>query len=78
VRAYVEEAFPKWRADHEDAKCPKTIDELATYFGEAAGIPVKTDPWGHDLVMTCDDKGVAVLSLGPDGQKDTADDIRAP
>jgi hypothetical protein len=78
VRAYVEEAFPKWQAEHKDAKCPKSIDELATYFGADPGIPVKTDPWGHDLVMTCDDKGVAVLSFGPDGQKGTADDIHAP
>jgi hypothetical protein len=77
VRAYVEEAFPKWQADHKSEKCPKTLDELATYFGDAPGIPVKTDPWGHDLVMTCGDNGIAVLSLGPDGEKGTPDDIHS-
>jgi hypothetical protein len=76
LRAYVEEAYPKWRADHPKKKCPASIDDLAKYFGEDPGLPVTTDPWGHALVMTCDDKGFAISSVGPDGKPGTADDVR--
>lgn len=79
ARAYVEEAYPKWVAEHPGKKCPATIDDLAHYFGDDPGIPVKQDPWGHDLVMTCDDaNGVAITSAGEDGKPGTPDDVRAP
>jgi hypothetical protein len=78
-RAYVEEAYPKWLADNKGKKCPTRIDDLATYFGDDSGIPIKEDPWGRPLVMTCsDDKGVSVMSAGEDGSPGTADDIHAP
>jgi hypothetical protein len=76
LRAYVEEAYPKWQAEHPKAKCPATIEEVAKYFGDTADLPLKTDPWGHDLVMKCDAKGFVIYSLGPDGKPDTADDVR--
>jgi hypothetical protein len=79
ARAYVEEAYPKWQTDHPGKKCPQTIDELAHYFGDDPSIPVKQDPWGHDLVMTCDDsKGVSITSPGEDGKAGTPDDVHAP
>ena len=57
-----------------DARGLKLAD-VATYFGENPGLPVLTDPWGHDLVMTCDDKGFTVISVGPDGKQGTDDDV---
>jgi hypothetical protein len=78
-RAYVEEAYPKWLADNKGKKCPTRIDDLAKYFGDDPGLPIKEDPWGRPLVMTCsDDKGVAVMSAGEDGSPGTDDDIHAP
>lgn len=78
-RAYVEEAYPKWLADNKGKKCPTRIDDLAKYFGDDPGIPIKDDPWGRPLVMTCsDDKGVTVMSAGEDGAPGTPDDVHAP
>jgi hypothetical protein len=77
VRAYVEEAYPKWLADNKGKKCPAKIEELAKYFGDDPGIPILQDPWGHDLVMQCDDRGIVVLSVGEDGQLGTPDDVRS-
>lgn len=76
LHAYIEEAYPKWQADHPGKKCPATLAEVAKYFDAPAELPVTTDPWGHALVMTCDDKGFSVMSVGPDGQPGTADDVR--
>jgi hypothetical protein len=76
LRAYAEEAYPKWQADHPKQKCPATLAEVAKYFGEDPGLPVLQDPWGHDLVMTCNDKdGFKVSSVGPDGTPGTDDDV---
>jgi hypothetical protein len=77
VRAYVEEAYPKWQADHPGKKCPSKLDELARYFGDDPGIPVMTDPWGQPLVLQCNDAGIVVMSIGADGQAGTADDVRS-
>jgi hypothetical protein len=76
LRAYREEAYPKWLADNPTKKCPATIEDLAKYFGDNPGIPVTTDPWGHALVMKCDDKGLVISSVGPDGKAGTDDDVR--
>src|SRR5690606_21753611 len=73
--AYVKEAYPKWQADHPGTKCPASLDEVATYFGADPGVPVTIDPWGHALVMKCDDTGFTVMSVGPDGTPGTADDV---
>jgi hypothetical protein len=76
LRAYVDEAYPKWKAEHPKQKCPAKLDEVASYFGADPGLPVNTDPWGHELVMKCDDKGFVVFSVGPDGKPGTEDDVR--
>jgi hypothetical protein len=79
VRAYVEEAYPQWKAEHKGKTCPDKLDDLAHYFGQNPGVPVLEDGWGHPLQMKCDAKsGLAVVSLGPDGTSGTADDIHAP
>ncbi len=77
VRAYVEEAYPKWKTDNAGKTCPAKLEELATYFGENPGIPVLEDPWGHALVMQCDAKGLVVISHGEDGVAGNADDVRS-
>jgi len=77
LHAYADEAYPHWQAEHAGKKCPAKLDELATYLGAAdPDLPVKTDPWGHELVIKCDAKTFTMISLGPDGKADTDDDIR--
>ena len=79
TRAYVEEAWPQWKAEHPDKPCPGKLEDLTKYFGEDPGVPVLEDGWGHPLKMTCDPKiGLVVISLGPDGTFGTADDVVAP
>lgn len=78
LHAYVDEAFPKWKSEHAGSKCPASIDELAALFGDTGGVPIKQDPWGHDLVMTCSDSGITMLSVGPDGVKGSLDDVHVP
>jgi hypothetical protein len=83
VRAYADQAFPAWAAAHPGAACPASIDELASYLHVPAGLPTGTDPWRRPFVLLCGAdlpagaRGVAVLSLGPDGRRNTADDIRS-
>ncbi|HSD89038.1 MAG TPA: hypothetical protein VLB44_16030 [Kofleriaceae bacterium] len=79
VHAYVQEAYPQWQAENAGKKCPVKLDELAKYFGENPGIPVLADPWGHPLLMKCDDKnGLSIVSVGEDGKEGTPDDVKAP
>jgi hypothetical protein len=79
LRAYSEEAYPKWQANHPKQKCPASLAEVAKYFGDtAADLPTTKDPWGNPLVMKCDDKGFSVMSVGPDGKAGTDDDVRVP
>jgi hypothetical protein len=80
TRAYVEEAWPQWKAEHPDKPCPDKIEDLAKYFGPDPGVPLYEDGWGRPLKMTCDPKIglLVVMSLGADGTFGTADDIKAP
>jgi hypothetical protein len=80
TRAYVEEAWPQWKAEHPDKPCPDKLEDLAKYFGPDPGVPLYEDGWGHPLKMTCDPKMglLVVLSLGADGTFGTPDDIHAP
>ena len=77
LSAYVEEAYPKWKAANPTKKCPASLEELAKQLGEDPEVPITTDPWGHALVMKCDDGGVKILSVGPDGKEGTDDDVRS-
>jgi hypothetical protein len=77
VRAYAEEAFPKWKAEHAGQACPEQLEELATYFGENPGIPVLTDPWNQRIQYECKDGAISVFSIGPDGKAGTEDDVRS-
>lgn len=60
----------QYQAEHGGA-LPDTLDDLST------SVPL-TDPWGNPLrYEPLDDGGYDLRSAGPDGQFDTADDIRA-
>ncbi len=59
-------------------ECPKSLDDLVAQ----KYIPKKNkDPWNRDYILRCpgtiNTDGVDVVSLGPDGQEGTADDIKA-
>jgi general secretion pathway protein G len=59
-------------------ECPKTIDDLVAQ----KYMPKKQkDPWNHDYILRCPGQvntdGIDVVSLGPDGQEGTPDDIKA-
>lgn len=61
------------------AGCPKGLEELISQ-GELSKNDAK-DPWGGPYVYRCpgtqDPEGVDVISLGPDKQDGTTDDIRS-
>jgi general secretion pathway protein G len=59
-------------------ECPKTLDDLVAQ----KYLPKKNkDPWNRDYILRCpgtiNTDGIDVVSLGPDGQEGTADDIKA-
>ena len=59
-------------------ECPKSVDDLVAQ----KYMPKKQkDPWNHDFILRCpgtvNTDGIDVVSLGPDGQEGTADDIKA-
>lgn len=59
-------------------ECPKSIDDLVAQ----KYMPKKQkDPWNHDFILRCpgtvNTDGIDVVSLGPDGQEGTPDDIKA-
>jgi hypothetical protein len=75
---YAFEAYPSWSAQHPEKMCPASIAELREYMSGD-----EKDPWGHPYKMMCGQdlpagaKGLAVMSLGPDGKDGTADDIKS-
>ncbi len=61
-----------------NSECPKSLDDLVAQ----KYLPKKAkDPWNRDLIVRCpgtvNTDGIDVMSLGPDGQEGTADDIKA-
>ena len=79
VKEYATTAFPLWARDQVAKQCPDSIQDLARYTGKED----PKDPWGNELVMLCGEnapaeaKGFGVLSMGADGKRDTADDIKS-
>jgi hypothetical protein len=72
------EAYPQWSVAHPGEKCPASVDDLREY---ASSFDM-TDSWGKRFKMLCgadapSGKGVVIISAGPDGKFDTADDIRS-
>ncbi len=67
----------QYMADN-NSECPKGMDDLVAQ----KYLPKKQkDPWNHDLIIRCpgtvNTDGVDVISVGPDGQEGTADDVKA-
>jgi hypothetical protein len=56
-------AYPAWARTHPGT-CPRA--------GEL-GHP--NDGWGNGFELRCDWRGLHIHSLGPDGMRDTADDV---
>ena len=79
VKKYAFEAYPEWAAAHPDTACPAKIEALQKFLTKAD----TKDPWGHGYKMSCGKdlppgvRGLAVLSLGPDGKVGTRDDIKS-
>jgi hypothetical protein len=72
---YRDDAIPKWRAAHGSKACPATLEELAAYLHGPPDVPTLVDPWGNRLIVRCNAKTLEVVSAGPDGKADSADDV---
>ncbi|MBN2576736.1 MAG: type II secretion system protein GspG [Deltaproteobacteria bacterium] len=59
-------------------ECPKSVDDLVAqkYMPQK-----RKDPWNRDYILRCPGQintdGFDIVSLGPDGQEGTKDDIKA-
>lgn len=79
VRQLAMEAFPIWARSHPEKTCPASLDELKDF----TNMQELVDPWKHPLRMLCGAdlpagaRGLAVYSLGADGQDGTSDDIKS-
>lgn len=79
VKKYAYEAYPSWSAAHPDKNCPEKLADLNEYMNENDS----NDAWGKPLKMMCGEtlppgaRGLAVMSLGPDGKEGTPDDLKS-
>jgi hypothetical protein len=80
VKKLAYEAFAEWAQAHPDKACPDKLEDLAQYMNTRD----IHDPWGHPYRMFCGQNlpagakgGLAVMSVGPDGQDGTSDDIKS-
>ncbi len=66
-----------WHAQHP-TECP-TAERLKAER-EISSTSNINDAWGKGFKLTCDDESgdITVISLGPDGKENTADDIKVP
>jgi hypothetical protein len=66
-------AFAQWLMSHPGETCPGSIDDVSLYVGADS-----RDPWKSRMETICrTDGGFGVVSAGPDGSFDTADDIHS-
>jgi len=76
VKRLANEGYVNWSAEHAPGECPSSVEQVARI---ADTLP--EDPWGNPYFLFCGEglpagaKGFAVMSFGPDGQRDTDDDI---
>jgi prepilin-type N-terminal cleavage/methylation domain-containing protein len=84
VMELAQKGYTQWTLKTNEV-CPESLAPLAKYTNAFENETKIQDAWNHDLIMICGDssgelpEGVqfGVLSLGPDGKRDTADDIRS-
>ncbi len=74
-------AWARWRID-ATTDCPESVADLKEQLGRRASDALH-DPWGHGYVLMCGEDAPpacqsvpCVLSPGPDGKRDTDDDIK--
>ncbi len=72
----VRSAVKGYWVTHENSHCP-TVTELMSDGQLDEDSPTR-DPWGNDWKIECEGEHVLVQSFGPDGKRDTEDDIRVP
>jgi hypothetical protein len=70
--------YQRWNEQHPGT-CPGSLGELA---GGEIEPQVHVDPWGRPFVMKCGDQApeghaFGVMSLGPDGEEGTDDDLQS-
>lgn len=63
-----------YMATRPSAHCPSLRD--LTRAGILDGSRRTRDEWGHPFLIECGGEGMSVSSVGPDGQRGTADDMR--
>ena len=76
IRSY-QDVLERYALEHDD-RYPKTLDELASgakkYVKE-----INSDPWGNPYVYLIPGEhypeSFDILSMGPDGQRGTSDDV---
>jgi hypothetical protein len=80
IQQYAQEAFPRWALENRMSPCPASLAELSPIIGRKDA----KDLWGNELIMFCGENlppdvrgGMGVQSLGPDGKRDTDDDLRS-
>jgi hypothetical protein len=81
VRRLAADGFATWSRSNMSRACPGDISELHDAVGTPAN--ARNDAWGQPFRFFCGDSappgvhGIGVLSLGPDGQQGTADDVKS-
>jgi hypothetical protein len=76
-------AFDGWRQANPEKTCPASVSELLVYLSEPDyDAKHVIDAWQHSFELRCDHTNATapnfgVWSRGPDGQVDTADDLRS-
>lgn len=82
IERYANVVYPLWAAEHPDKVCPERLIDLNDYVDY--NDTDMNDPWGYPLKMMCGTSlppgattGVAVLSVGADGEEGTDDDIKS-
>ncbi len=73
--AIIQAAAKSFRAQHADG-CPtlSSLQEEQILSRNAR----EDDAWGNRFRIVCDDSEPAVVSAGPDGKANTADDLHLP
>ncbi len=64
------------RQDDGNTGCPTPT--LLKHEQYLASNSAESDAWGNRFRIVCEDQELEVRGAGPDGKRDTADDVRAP
>jgi hypothetical protein len=83
VMELAQKGYLQWTLKTNET-CPESLSALAPYTNHFEGKQKIQDVWKQDLIMVCgenpelpDGVMMGVLSVGPDGQRGTVDDIKS-